>query len=377
MGRSNLLIVGDSERNADLLYAVRTLVRDPFIWFTRKDQPYLVARDLDLERLRTEARHCRSLPYSRFERRLRKTPDQGPVGLGEVLRLVLRDYRIRKVTVAENFPLGLSRVLRQGGIKVKLSDGPLFPDRAWKTADEVKKISAAVVMAEVGLAEGLNALRRAKPGKGRRLMVQHAPMTSERLRAIIDTAVLQAGGTPHHTVVSCGPQSSDPQERGHGPLLANQPIVIGILPRSQCTGYYGDITRTVVRGRASEFLRGMFDAVLEAHSHALRAVRHDTPSAEIHRTAESVFRARGFRTSRRHGKLAGFFHPLGHGIGLDSHESPRLSPRSRDTLRAGHVIALEPGLYYTPEGGVRVEDVVHVTRTRAQNLTKAEKQLEI
>src|SRR5690606_24433592 len=149
--------------------------------------------------------------------------------------------------------------------------------------DEVKKISAALVMAEVGMAEGIHALRRAKPGKNRRLMLNHAPLTADRLRGIVDTAILQAGGHPNHTIIACGRQGSDPHERGHGPLLANEPIVIDVFPRSQRTGYCGDVTRTVVRGRASAAVREMFAAVQDAQQTALRKVRHGTPTAEVHR----------------------------------------------------------------------------------------------
>lgn len=377
MARANLLIVADSERNADMLYAVRAFVPDPFIWFTRKGRPHVVLNDLEFERVRGEARHCRALSYSKYERRLERENGGELVGMGDVLALVMKEQRIKRVTVAESFPLGLAKALRSRGVKVRLSAGPLFPDRAWKSADEVKKISAAVLMAEVGMAEGLHALRRAKPGRNRRLMLHHGPLTAERLRGIIDTAILQAGGQSNHTIVAGGRQGSDPHERGYGPLLADQPIVIDIFPRSQRTGYFADVTRTVVRGRASEFVRSMFAAVREAQEAALGVVRHGVGAAEVQRVAEDAFKRRGFKSGRRNGHLEGFIHGIGHGIGLEVHEAPRLSRRSREQLRCGHVVALEPGLYYPGVGGVRLEDVVVVTKGLPRNLTRLEKPLEI
>lgn len=377
MPKDSLLIVADSERNADMLYAVKAFVHDPFIWFTRKGRPHIVAADPDFDRLRHEARHCKVLSYSRHERLIERGNQGSNVSLGDVLAAVLKEHRIRKVTVPESFPLGLARLLRSRRIKVKLAHGPIFPDRAWKSVDEIKKINAAVVMAEVGLAEGLHALRRAKPGKGKRLFLNHAPLTAEKLRGIIDTTILQAGGSANHTIVACGRQSSDPHQRGYGPLLGGEPIVIDVFPRSQRTGYFGDVTRTVVRGRASEFVRGMFFAVTEAQTCAIAAARHGIPAADIHRVAESVFRRRGFRTSRSNGRMEGFFHGIGHGIGLEIHEAPRLNARSPETLRAGHVVTLEPGLYYRDVGGVRLEDVVLIDKRTSRNLTKVEKQLEI
>ena len=98
------------------------------------------------------------------------------------------------------------------------------------------------------MAEAIQVLHRAKIGKGRRLLYHDVPLTSEKLRAVIDTAILQAGGLASHTIVAGGGQGCDPHEAGYGPLRAHETIILDIFPRSQKTGYFGDITRTVVRG---------------------------------------------------------------------------------------------------------------------------------
>lgn len=378
MSRENLLIVADSERNADMLYAVGLFVPDRFIYFQHRHRPHVVLGDLERDRVLAHARHCRVLSYTRYEKRAAREDGtgNGPPGLAEVLRAVLRERRIRKVTVGEDFPFGLARRLRRGGVKVKLADGPLFPGRALKTTEEVKKISAALMMAEVGLAEGLHALRRARISGGR-LMLNGSPLTAERLRGIIDTAILQAGGNANHTIVAAGRQACDPHERGHGPLPANAPIVMDIFPRSQKTGYHGDITRTVVRGRASETVRRMYAAVGEAQQAALARLVHGAEAAEVHGAAVDTMKRHGFATRRRNGRHEGFFHSTGHGLGLEVHEAPRIAANSRDVIAAGQVITLEPGLYYPGAGGVRLEDVVLVGRERPRNLTKFEKTLEI
>ncbi len=377
MPEETLLIVADSERNADMLYAVGTFVPDPFIWFTRRDRQFVVVSDLEFDRVRIDAKHCRTLSYNRYEKRLERESGGDFPGLGDVLHAILHEQRIKRVTVAESFPLGLAKSLRRNGVKVRLRDGPFFPERALKSPDEVKKISAALIMAEVGMAEGIHALRRARVGKGRRLTLNHSPLTAERLRAIIDTAILQAGGNATHTIVAGGRQSSDPHQRGHGELRADEPIVIDIFPRSQRTGYFGDVTRTVVRGKASEFTRAMYAAVARAQSAALARLRDGSRGAEIHGVAEDSLRESGYKTTRRNGHMEGFFHGTGHGLGLEIHEAPRLNRRSRDTLLPGHVVTVEPGLYYPEVGGVRLEDVVLITRKAPRNLTKFEKQLEI
>jgi Xaa-Pro aminopeptidase len=375
--KENLLIVADSERNADMLYAVGTFVPDPFIWFTRQNRQFVVVSDLEFDRVQREAKHCRALSYTRYERRHERQNNGGFPGLSDVLHAILREHRIKRVTVAESFPLGLAKALRRHKIKVRLRDGSFFPERAIKTSDEVKKISAALLMAEVGLAEGIHALRRTRVGKARRLMLHQSPLTAERLRAIIDTAILQAGGNTTHTIVAGGRQGSDPHQRGHGELRADEPIVIDIFPRSQRTGYFGDVTRTVVRGRATEHIRAMYAAVARAQASAMNHLRNGVRGAEVHLAAEESFREAGFKTSRRNGHMEGFFHGTGHGVGLEVHEAPRLNRRSHDTLRPGHVVTVEPGLYYPEIGGVRLEDVVLVTRKAPRNLTQFEKQLEI
>ena len=101
-------------------------------------------------------------------------------------------------------------------------------------------------------AEGMQALRLSKIGKRRQLIYRSSPLTSERLRAIIDCAILQASGLAANTIVAGGKQGCDPHERGHGPLRANEAIVLDIFPRHARNYYYGDLTRTVVRGRASD-----------------------------------------------------------------------------------------------------------------------------
>jgi Xaa-Pro aminopeptidase len=367
-----LLMVADSERDADMLYATGLFVPDPFIYLRAAGRPVLVMSDLEIDR----APHCRVVPLSRYQRELR---DRGVLrpGLAHVIRLVLREHRVRRVTVPAQFPIGLTRDLEGLGIRVRPCRGSVYPEREIKSAAEVRKISAALMMAEVGMAEAMQALRAAKIGRDRRLIYHNLPLTSEKLRAIIDCAILQANGQPANTIVAGGRQACDPHERGYGPLRAHEPIIIDIFPHSQKTGYFGDITRTVVRGRASEAARKLYDTVWQAQKIAFKKVRAGTPTGNVHRAVQEFFTQQGYRTGRRNGRMEGFFHGTGHGLGLEIHESPRLGPTSSGRLRAGHVVTVEPGLYYPEFGGVRLEDVVLVTQNGARNLTRFEKALEL
>jgi len=372
----NLLLVADSERDANMLYAVGLFVPDPFIYLRLRGRAVVVVSDLEIDRVRAHARHCRVLSLSRWQERLRRGGVRAP-GFAHVIQALLRARGLRRVNVPAEFPHGLAVELQRLGIRLKVAREGVFPARQYKTAAELKKLSAALAMAEVGMAEAVEVLRRARIGRRRQLLYQGGPLTSERLRSVIDTAIAQVGGLANHTIVAGGRQACDPHEAGHGPLRADEPIILDIFPRSQQTGYFGDITRTVVRGRASEAARRLYDTVLRAQQLAFGKVRAGVRGAAVHRAVQEFFVAQGYKTGKRHGRLQGFFHGTGHGLGLEIHEAPRMSPTSKAVLAAGHVVTVEPGLYYPDIGGVRLEDVAFVTANGARNLTRFEKVLEL
>jgi Xaa-Pro aminopeptidase len=375
MKSETLLIVADSEREANMLYATGLFVPDPFIYLNFGGRPLLVMSDLEIDRARAQAPHCRVASLSACQQKLRRDGVKSP-GYARVVRQILREKKIRRAVVPDNFPLGLAKELKKLGVKLK-PVAAVFPKREIKSADEVRKISAALTMAEVGMAEGMEVLRRSKIGRNRKLIYHGIPLTSEKLRSVIDCAILQACGLAANTIVAGGRQACDPHERGHGPLRANEPIIIDIFPRSQKTGYFGDITRTVVRGRANEAVKKLYNTVLRGQKIGFEKIRAGVPTADVHKAVQEFFVQQGYKTGRRDGRMEGFFHGTGHGLGLEIHEAPRLGATSAGKLRTGHVVTVEPGLYYPEVGGVRLEDVALVTGNGARNLTRFEKVLEI
>jgi Xaa-Pro aminopeptidase len=371
----NLLIVADSERDANMLYAVGLFVSDPFIYFRLGGNCHVVVNDLEVNRMRQRARHCRVISYNQCLEKLRRKVKRP--GLATVISFLLRERRLRKIFVPANFPLGLARELRNYRIKVRIKQDGVFPQREFKRADEIKKISAALMMAEVGLAEGMQALKSSKIGRDGRLVYHGAPLTSEKVRGVIDTAILQVGGLTGHTIVAGGRQACDPHDSGHGPLRANEPIVLDVFPRSQKTGYFGDITRTVVRGRASEPVRRLYDTVARAQEIAFTRLLPATKAVDVHTAVQTFFDTEGYKTVKKRDRMQGFFHGTGHGLGMELHEAPRIGVTSSDVLAAGQVLTIEPGLYYPGLGGVRLEDVAALTAQGARNLTKFEKVLEL
>jgi Xaa-Pro aminopeptidase len=371
-----LLMVADSERDANMLYATGLFVPDPFIFLKTRGRPLIVMSDLEIDRARAQVPHCRIASLSQYQQKLHARGIKRP-SLAHVVRQVLREKSIRRVTVPGDFPFGLATDLQKLGVKIRARPGTFFPERELKTAAEVRKISAALAMAEVGMSEAMRVLRRSKIGRDRRLIYHNVPLTSEKLRGVIDCAVLQASGLAANTIVAGGRQACDPHERGHGLLRANELIIIDIFPRSQKTGYFGDITRTVVRGHASEAACRLYHTVFQGQKIAFKKIRAGVPTAGVHQAVQEFFEQQGYRTGRRHGRMEGFFHGTGHGLGLEIHEAPRMGAASTGRLRPGHVVTVEPGLYYPEIGGVRLEDVALVTANGARNLTRFEKVLEI
>lgn len=374
----NLLMYAASERNADMLYATGVLSPEPFVYLRLRGQCLLLVPDLEVSRMRRLKGRCRILPLGQYRAAARngETSFSYPF-LARVIRALLKEQRVKKLVAPMDFPYGLARQLRRLRVKLKVAEGPLFPERALKTSEEIKKISAALIMAEVGLAEGLQVLKNSKVGRNRVLTYHHSPLTADRLRAIMNTAIYQAGGVPGHTIVAAGLQSCDPHEQGHGVLHAGEPIVLDVFPRSQKTGYFADITRTVVKGRASEALRRLHRTVCLGQEMVMTQLRHGRPAAEVHAAVQEFFRQQGYATRLQSRRKEGFFHGTGHGVGLELHEAPLVTAHSPDVLRHGHVLCIEPGLYYPELGGMRMEDVVVVRRRGVKNLTQFDKQLEV
>jgi Xaa-Pro aminopeptidase len=288
---------------------------------------------------------------------------------------VLRGLGRRAAEVPRSFPLGLARELRALGVRLRVGPDPFWTERALKRPDEVRAIQAALRAAEAGLLAGIEALRACRIRSGW-LWRDGRRFSAEDLRRAVNGRILAEGALPSHTICAPGDQAVDPHQEGHGPIRAHQPVVMDIFPRSESTGYFGDLTRTVVRGRAGERLKEVYALVQEAVRLGFARVRDGVQGRSVHAEIQALFEARGYRTGPRDGRMQGFFHGTGHGLGLQIHEAPSISARP-STLRAGHVVTIEPGLYYLGLGGVRIEDVALVTRTGSRNLTRVPKQLEI
>jgi Xaa-Pro aminopeptidase len=369
------LLVAASDSDPNLLYATHFFAPDPFIFFQHRGKTHLVMHDLELDRARRQAKVDVVLVLTSIEAELRKRRCR-VIDTAAVLRHLFLKKGIRSVLVPSNFPLGLADRLRRLGVRVTPSLQPFFPEREIKSQDEVRHITRAQRAAEEGMQAAVALIRESRISGGW-LYHGSAKLTAEMVRERIVAGAMRQGCLASHTIVACGEQGCDPHEVGHGPLRAHRPIILDIFPRSQSSGYWGDITRTIVKGKASEPVRALYEAVLAGQSLALRQIRAGARGDTIHQGILDEFQRRGFQTGVKNGRMQGFFHGTGHGVGLEIHELPRLSPCSQAPLKQGHVVTVEPGLYYSGIGGVRLEDLVVVSRTGMRNLTRFPKFLEV
>jgi Xaa-Pro aminopeptidase len=367
------LIVAPSDSDADMLYATRIFIGDPFIFLQQNGRRTLVLSDLEIDRAKKTARADEFVMLSQLEHEVQGKGKQTPP-YEKVLAHFLTKRGVKRAVVPANFPLGYANAIKRRGIALETTNGLFWPARERKTAEEIRLLERALRLTETGMKRGMEVLKASKPGAGKKLTWSGKTLTSEILRAEIDSAILRAGGVPTSTIVAGGDQACDPHERGFGPLKADSLIILDIFPRDAKTGYWGDMTRTVIRGRASDEQRKLWEAVKAGQALALKRVKAGVDGMSIHKAITELFNKRGFPTEVRNGRRVGFFHGTGHGLGLEIHEYPRLQ---KVTLKAGQCLTVEPGLYYPGIGGARIEDVVIVTKTGCKILSRFPKVLEI
>jgi Xaa-Pro aminopeptidase len=362
-----------TEQSADMLYATGFSVPDPILYLEQNGKKTILLSDLEIGRGRKEAAVDEIASLSAIQDLLEKRLKKKPTVQQSVTEF-LRKRRVKRAEVPADFPLGLAVALREAGIQVTPVDGLFYSAREFKAAAEVKKLERAIELTEIGLARAYEVLRAAEIKPGRKLIWGGKPLTSEILRAEIDCAILRAGGTPTNPIVAGGDQACDPHNRGSGPLKANSLIILDLFPRDSASGFYGDLTRTVLRGKASTAQRKLWETVLEAEELAFRGIAPGKSGQELQDSVKTFFKDSGYPTEEKDGQWTGFFHGLGHGLGLEVHEALRMGTTK---FKVGQVLTVEPGLYYPGIGGARHEDDGIVTETGFKVLSKFPKVLEL
>jgi Xaa-Pro aminopeptidase len=357
----DVLIFADTVRSPELRHEVPLAVPDAFVYVERNGSRYAFVGSLEiprmdaidglqavpLEELGVDELYTSGMPWYEAER--------------EIVLRACRKMGVQEAITPRGFPLDAADYLRQHGITLK-AEGPVFDDRR-RVKNEAEL--AGVRRAQAAAEKGMDVIRaRLREG---------GDVASEDLQAAALRAFSEAGViAPDMLIVSHGAQTAVGHEPGHGPIAEGEPVVADLYPQDPVSGCYADMTRTFCLGDPPEELLRYHALVREALDRVYEAVRPGIRGSDLHRLVCELFQEHGFPTQLTKDPSKpledGFFHSLGHGVGLEVHELPGLG-RNGQELVAGDVLAIEPGLYRKGFGGCRLEDLVLVTDDGSEVLT--------
>jgi Xaa-Pro aminopeptidase len=370
---ADVLMFADTLRSKELRHEVPLALGDPIGYAERQGTRHVVAPSLEFPRLQAAGIDAELHPLEEFgwdELVLSGiTTDEA---LYEVMARLAGTLGITSAVVPGAFPLALADHLRAQGIELTADQDVFDTRRRVKNEQELAGIRRAQAAAQAGMAVVARMLREADGSNGA-LSLDGEPLTCERIKVEVDRVFSEHGTAVDEIIVSHGAQSAIGHDAGSGAILPGETVVADLFPFDKATGCYADMTRTFVVGEPTEEAREWHRLSLEALKRSLDAIRPGVEGREVHRVACEVFQEAGYPTqlTKEPGEvlLDGFYHSLGHGVGLDVHEEPGLGRNGR-ALVAGDVLAVEPGLYRQGVGGCRLEDLVLVTEDGYENLTE-------
>ena len=386
------IVVGESTLgNPELAYVTGTVIPRGGIFVKRmKQRPLLVVSNIDVGNAkRGRVRNVRTYSDYDYEKLVKRYGrDRAYVKL---IDMILRSLRARGpvgIYGRNEFShlLSVADSLRRLGYKIAgETDASLIESlRETKDPAEIDRIRDIGARAARVVESTLGMLRRCTISSGK-LKLKGKILTIGTIRSRINVLLAEQDlMAPEGTVFAVGPSSADPHEMGINsePVRAGVPIVFDLFPVAT-DGYWFDLTRTYVVGKASVKIRRMFETVREVQARMLDALKEGAQASKMMNSACDLFERDGFKTIRavlkgdRDAAKVGFIHSLGHGVGLTIGERPYLSLFSDERLRKNQIVTVEPGLYEPGIGGVRIEDTVVVKKWSVDNLTPLEKDLEI
>ena len=367
----NVLIFADTVRSPELRHEIPHTVADPFLYGETDGGRFAVVRSLEAQRMRevpgVEVVPLEELGYDELRAEGRSS---GEVEL-EIAARSCRRFGVESATVPPGFPVELADFLRASGVELNVDREFFERRRRAKTAAEIGGIRRAQLAAEAATA-AVAAILRSTDIAGRKVLYEGEPLTSERLKVAVAAAFAANEAGADEFIVAHGPQTCIGHHMGSGEILAGEPITVDLWPRDRGSACFTDMTRTFVVGEVDDELRLYHDLCKVALDRSVAAIRPGATTADVHRLAAEVFEEAGPPTllSKAPGQvlLDGFFHSLGHGVGLEVHEEPQLAPGEGE-LVVGDVVAVEPGCYRQGFGGMRLEDLVLVTDDGAEVFT--------
>ncbi len=276
----------------------------------------------------------------------------------EFIRKLVKTYKIRRLGFEDhNITYNTYKKLHRDNLKLKALSNTVEDLRLIKSQQELFYIKTAIKRAE-------NAFRKLQP-------FIKVGVTERKLAIKLEGLLREEGckNLPFGVIVTSGSMSAFPHARPTNRAIKKGDLVLFDWG-GECNGYYSDMTRTImIRGKNLRKQLEIYDTVLNAQDRAIKTVKPGTDAKKIDAAARDFIKDRGYNKY--------FGHGTGHGIGLSVHERPVISWQSKDTVEEGMVFTIEPGIYLPHFGGVRIEDVVHVTNHGAEVLTSLPKKLKI
>jgi Xaa-Pro aminopeptidase len=368
----DVLIYADTVRSPAMRHEVPILVPDPFLYVEHGGARHTVSTSFEVDRIAAIIGGPMAHPCEEFgfDDLIARGLPREEVDL-EVVVNACKALGVEQAVAPPDFPIGVAERLWESGIKVTSDRETFAGRRRVKNEVELAGIRRAQRAAEAGMDAARDLLRRAE-GNGSGLMVDGEPLTAERIKDAINAVFVAHRVVAEDFIVAPGAQGAVGHDLGSGPIAAGQSVVIDLWPKDPETACYADMTRTFVVGEPPEEIAEYHRLVKAALDRALETTRAGIPASEPFRAVCDLFQEAGYPTqlSKGPGEVLsnGFFHGLGHGVGLEVHEQPWLG-RAPGDMVAGDVVTLEPGLYRQGFGGVRLEDLVLVTDDGAENLT--------
>jgi Xaa-Pro aminopeptidase len=367
-----LLIYADSFRSADMRQAVPLGVPDPFLYAEQNGSRHVFVSSMEAARVRELGLFDVHVPEELGSDELMQSGiDRRELDAQLSLRAV-GSLGLKRASVPANFPVWLADRLRTDGVELDV-DQELFDDRRRaKSEAQIAGVRRAQRAADAAMDACRELLRRAEI-RGDELLLDGEQLTVERVKADMGVVFAAHDTTADEYIVAPGAQGAVGHDMGSGPIRPNTPLVVDIFPRDNASAVYTDMTRTFVVGDVPEDVREWHRLCKEALEAAVADIRAGVEARSIFDHTCDIFEAAGEPTQRtkKPGEALtdGFFHGLGHGVGLEVHEAPSLGLLANKTLVAGDVVTVEPGLYRAGYGGVRLEDIVLVTDDGAEVIT--------
>ena len=361
---TDLLMYGDTETSTDLFARIGATIVDPFLYVETGGRQVVLISSLDAGTVRAVAPAAELRDPEDYGKRDLAKSGMPRLDVGfEVARRAVADLGVRSAVGPWQFPVALADLLRADGVELTVDAEAVAALRRVKTPAQLDGIRRAQAAADAAMGVAAGLIRGCEDG-----------LTAEAVREAMQRTCAERGcDLPGDVVVGPNEQGAAGHDSGTGPIRPGDTVIVDIWPRDGASRCWADMTRTFVAGgvEPDAEIREYWELTRRALEETTAAVRAGAHGRDIHDIAAAVYEAAGQPTARSAppGTTDGFFHGLGHGVGLDLHEDPGLGLAGHE-LVAGDVITLEPGCYRQGHGGVRLEDLVLVTDEGCEVLTQ-------